>query len=408
MKILVLSPTCPLPANNGSRIRIFNFIKRLSEENDVTLMMQADLSGYRHEEKACLENFCEEVITGPPMKSKFMAFVGWCFSDLPYRHAKVIDQGFGGQVINEIKGGKYDVVFCNFLDMAHYLLGAGGVGGGSLFVLDQHNWDETWFKSFLSGGSIPLRVFGKINLSRLKRCQDKYYSLFDLCLSVSDDDKKQTEKGLLNPPRVMVARNGVDLEYFFPSRESRDRNLMLFCGSMDVQMNQRAVYYFLDKIFPLIKEKLKDAHFVIVGRSPPSKIRRLGERSDITVTGTVNDVRPYYRKAAVLVAPFEYGGGTKLKIAEAMAMKVPVVSTSVGCHGMEVSDGEHLYIADDPIEFAMRTIEVARDYPEQMVENALGFIHRYYSWDMIVSEVCHVMEEMLSQKRKKSANVGDG
>ncbi|GAJ19523.1 unnamed protein product, partial [marine sediment metagenome] len=171
-----------------------------------------------------------------------------------------------------------------------------------------------------------------------------HFNDFSSIITVSDLDK-QLVKNLSGHNNVFVVENGVDVSYFKPL-ETTKINCVIFSASMDAFSNQNAVHYFMDKIFPLIKRELSDVKFYIVGRNPNNSIRNLAKRKDVIVTGTVDDVRPFIAKAYVNVVPLQVGGGTRLKILEAMSMGIPVVSTPVGAEGLKVKHYENILIAD--------------------------------------------------------------
>jgi glycosyltransferase involved in cell wall biosynthesis len=169
---------------------------------------------------------------------------------------------------------------------------------------------------------------------------------------------------------------------------------------MDVAMNQEAVIHFSKNIFPIIQKKIPDVNFFVVGKNPSRTIRRLNDNLNIFVTGTVIDVRPYYHCSKVAVAPFSLGGGTKLKILEAMAMRIPLVSTPIGIQGLEVINNKHLYIANGINEFAEKVSNCLTGTSTDLVNNAYSLVHKNYSWKHILKKV----EEKIIQKQNALLN----
>ena len=398
MKILILSPTQPIPTTNGARLRIFNFIKNLSKKNSITLISLNHKDGsYVKNLEIELSKYCQKVYGVKHFKPKSLALFHWFLSNKPYRHVKCYNALFKKTLKSELITNRYDVVLCNFLDMAQYLVNIKKYCKSTLFVIDQHNADELWYEKFARMESPLLKVFGRENIKRLRRRQRTDYKVFDLCLSVSEEDAEFTKRSLGNSMKVVVSPNGVDLDYFFPCAEHKSGNVVLFCGSMDSTMNQDAVHYFYNKVFPKVKIQIPNAQFIIVGRKPPLKIKNLHNNKDIIVTGTVDDVRPFYEKASVVVAPFRLGGGTKLKIPEAMAMKVPIVSTPIGCQGIDVQNGKHIWIADNDSEFAERVIETLTRTSDRMIDEAYRLVFELYSWENIVNDVEKVIRKMIDR-----------
>ena len=176
---------------------------------------------------------------------------------------------------------------------------------------------------------------------------------------------------------------------------------LLFVGSMDVKMNIDAVTWFAREIYPQIRAHIPDAEFQIVGRNPASEVRALDQQEGIDVTGGVERVRPYYERAGVAVVPLRRGGGTKLKVPEAMAARVPVVATSVGAQGLNIEDGVHLRIADEAGLFAEAVTElmVDREEAQQLVRAAYDRVEQQYSWTGIYDGVMERIEAEVIQAK---------
>lgn len=398
MKILILSPTQPIPTINGSRLRIFNFIKHLSKQNKITLITLNQKDGsYVQNIESEMRSYCLKTYGIKHYKPKIFALIQWIFSLKPYRHVKFSNRKFKKTFNHILKNNNFDVIFCNFLDMAQYFKDIDNLQKKFLLIIDQHNVDESWYEKFIRMDSFLFRLFGKENIRRLKKQQKKDYRYFDICLSVSKKDANITKNILDKNMQVVVAPNGVDLN-FFSSEEHLSDKTLLFCGSMDTIMNQDAVLYFCNKIFPIVKSKVPNVRFIVVGRNPPLRIKKLYSK-DIHITGTVDDVRPFYNKASVVVAPFRLGAGTKLKILEAMAMKVPIVSTSIGCQGIEVENGKHVWIADDELEFAEKIINIIQNKIEitNIIEEAYSLVAKRYEWKNIISYVEKIIIETIKK-----------
>jgi glycosyltransferase involved in cell wall biosynthesis len=204
--------------------------------------------------------------------------------------------------------------------------------------------------------------------------------------------------------KVWTVPNGVDAMHFQPGSLGMKRvNVILFCGSMDVTMNVDAVRYFASAIFPAIRRVVSDAEFWIVGRNPSEDVHKLAALDGVLVTGTVEDVRPFYEKAKVSVAPFRFGAGTKLKILESMAMGVPVVSTSTGCQGIKARAGKEVWIAHDARAFAEAVTELLLDDQAglEMREAARKLVEERYDWGGILRDVGDRLIQEVFRKRRE-------
>lgn len=199
----------------------------------------------------------------------------------------------------------------------------------------------------------------------MKRAERRYLKKADHVLAVSDTDRNSF-LDFLPPGKLTVAPNGVDSEYFSPSPLSEIPASIAFVGSMDWMPNEDAVAYFVRDIFPLIRKRIPEASLCVVGRHPTARLKMLAARErQISLTGWVEDVRPYVARSAVCIVPLRIGSGTRIKIYEAMAMGKAIVSTSIGAEGLPVSDGENIVLADDPVQFADAVVYLLRDASER-------------------------------------------
>ena len=226
-----------------------------------------------------------------------------------------------------------------------------------------HNVEaEIWRRHSETRTGLARRLYRRQHL-RMLRYERRALEQFDGVLVVSDADRKTFARlypGAIRPDMHIVS-TGVDTEFFSPAPAESSGRGLVFTGSMDWLPNEDAVSYFCREILPRIRTDEPEATFTVVGRAPTPAVRRLAAEHRITVTGRVDDVRPYVSDAAVYVVPLRIGGGTRLKIFEAMAMGKAVVSTTVGAEGLPVENGEHLLLADEPHVFARSVVRLLRD-----------------------------------------------
>jgi glycosyltransferase involved in cell wall biosynthesis len=241
-------------------------------------------------------------------------------------------------------------------------------------------------------------------LMKIKRLQTRWFPQFDAILSVSQEDPRMTARYVNARTNLWLAPNEVDTEYFqpiAPQFKGKARLTLVFGGSMDVTMNQDAIHWFIKTILPLIRQQIPNVQSWIVGKNPELAIQNLARMPWVKVTGSVLDVREYYRQADVFVVPLRSGGGTKLKTLEAMAMGLPVVSTTVGAQGLEVEPGRHLYVANSPEVFAARVIELLQDRNKAatMGAEARRLVEQRYSWTRIVNDVEDKLMDLFQRRR---------
>lgn len=238
---------------------------------------------------------------------------------------------------------------------------------------------------------------------RMLRYEGRTLKRFDGVLAVSDADRDTFDRiypGAIREPAHVVP-TGVDTEFFKPMSSPAGSRRLVFTGSMDWLPNEDAMVFFCRDVLPLVRSEEPDVTLSIVGRAPTPTVLKLGEQRGVHVTGRVDDVRPYISNAAVYIVPLRIGGGTRLKIFEAMSMGKAVVSTTVGAEGLPVTNGEHVLLADDPRMFARDVVCLLREdgRRRQLERVARALVVERYDWSAVAGE----LEEALLRFAKSGA-----
>ena len=232
----------------------------------------------------------------------------------------------------------------------------------------------------------------------------RFLELANHVLTVSDEDRRAFIE-FLPEDKVTTVPTGVDVDYFRPAESPHDGHTLVFTGSMDWLPNEDAIIYFSREILPLIRHRVPDVTLYVVGRKPTRKVLELSKTDRaVRVTGAVDDIRPYVHKAAVYVVPLRIGGGTRIKIFEAMAMGTAVVSTRIGAEGLPVKHGENILLADEPEDFAERTVALLTQSAERdrLGRAARTFVEQSYSWGS-VSDVLETVLKRVGSIKKTGA-----
>src|ERR1044072_1314487 len=220
----------------------------------------------------------------------------------------------------------------------------------------------------------------------MRRFEREMCRRFDSVIAVSADDREQM-KDEYGAEAVFDVPTGVDVEFFQPNNAVKPvPNSLVFTGSMDWLPNDDAIRYFMREIIPLIKQQAPDATLTVVGRNPAPALFELGKTDpSLVITGRVEDVRPYMEAAAAYIVPLRIGGGTRLKIFEAMAMQKAVVSTTVGAEGLPLTDGVELLLADEPAGFADAVVRVLTDrlYANDLGQRAATVVRDNFGWRQV-------------------------
>ena len=391
MRILWLKSDLLLPLDKGGKLRTWHLMRYLARRHDITYLAFAEPG----QPAADVEGMSEvasrvETITraeAPKGSLRFYAGAALRLADpLPYAVAKYRSAAFRRRVI--------DLIVCDFLPPAVNLPWRLPCPA----VIFTHNVEsEIWRRHAETKPDALRRLLFGMQYQRMLKFEGQTLQRFDGVLAVSDADRQTFARlypGAIAEP-VHVVPTGVDTEYFKPWPGGSRSTDIVFTGSMDWLPNEDAMLYFCRHVLPLIRSDEPAVRFSIVGRAPTPAVRKLADEFGVHVTGRVDDVRPYINDAAVYVVPLRIGGGTRLKIFEAMAMGKAVVSTAVGAEGLPVTHGEHVMLADEPHTFAHAVVHLMRDVErrERIGSAARELVVTRYDW----SAVAGTLEEALKR-----------
>lgn len=370
MRILYLTPAFPYPPNSGGNIRSLYLLKALARYGEVTLLSQAipeEDSKYIDE----INVLCKEVIlfdsrkNGDHLRLGRIAFWINRFKGLLKMEAGEIRNWYSREfedLLFSLNPGQYDLIVLRYFYFAHYFLRNRAYRNLlKKLIIDVDDITLKFKRRKLR--TIPpghARVSYWINLFFLARHFKKFWN-FSSCLAVSEIDRNY----LLNESiaeRVHVLPNVIEVESEGANSDSSTSSqVILFCGLLNYWPNEEGLSWFVEKVFPLIRRKVSKVQFIIVGKNPSSRIKALANEAGISVIGPVPSVKPFYERSVLVVVPILNGGGTRIKILEAMALKKPVVSTSFGCEGLDIIPGKNILVADSKEGFAKYCIELMED-----------------------------------------------
>lgn len=356
MKLLFLTSRLPYPPHGGDKLRAFNFIKYLSKNHSVHLISFIE----REEEIAYVEpmrKYCTSVETVllKPIQSYVNCML---FSPTltPFQVAYYRNGTMRDKINKAIADEKYDGIYIHLLRMAQYVKDSKEVNR----ILDLTDSLALSLKRSLKFRSHLFYLFYFMEWLKVSIYEPKIVRYFDDCLLVSDADLKAGSV-LKNVHNISVVPNGVDLEYFKPPEAPHKPRKLVFIGNLHSFPNRDAVLYFYSEILPFVKLEMPDVEFYIVGANPPDKIKRLSDGKNVIVTGPVEDTRSHLSDAAAMVCPIRVATGMQNKILEAMAMGLPVISTSIATQWMPSREGGGIVVADSPLEFAKKAVEIMKD-----------------------------------------------
>ncbi|GAB6059667.1 glycosyltransferase family 4 protein [Desulfonatronum parangueonense] len=385
-RVLFLTARVPAPLDDGWKIRTFHLIKGYVLEG-----WQVDLLSFcRPEQNASdfpnLQELCNRVLLIVRTKaySPKDLLLGLVMP-LPFHVYNYHVPAMVKAVQKTTASTNYDCIQIEDVVMAQYAAKARSRGGR---ILDMHNVESSLLERFADGEQSRLKaLYARITATKLRRYEGQIADLFRRILVCSVEDGRMLEGYGLRTP-VKVIPNGVDCDYFHPQPWNPSAQDLVFVGSMDYHANIFGILHFVNDILPFVWKKKPQTRFTIVGKNPPESIQRLADQR-ITVTGKVPDVRSYLAEARVVVVPLLVGGGTRLKILEAMACAKAIVATPLGAEGIAVRDGEHLLLAKDDDDFARKTCRLLDDDDlcRSLGKSAATFVRRNYDWSSITERL---------------------
>lgn len=394
MRILFLQKRLLLPANTGGKIRTLNVLRHLARWHEVTYLCNLLESEQKHVEE--FEAIGVDLVAipwdEPPRRSA--RFIGSALKNLlspfPLNVDKDFDSRLRSMSTELVDAGHIDLLVCDFVQMARNCIGLAVPK-----LLFQHNVEAEIFERLSANATGPWAKYLGLQAKRMRRFEGMAGCDFDRVVAVSKRDQQQFQHRY-DWNHVGTIDTAVDIEHFRPNASAVKSELpnCVFVGSMDWTPNREGVLHFASKIWPSVKEQVSDATFTIVGRNPPSSIQALTDLPGVEVTGTVDDTRPYLERAWLSVVPLYCGGGTRLKIFEAMAMGCPVLSTPLGAEGLEVDDGKDLELAESDEQMVAALTRLFGDDQQraQLSHRGQELVRTHYSPELIAKQFdkhCH-------------------
>ncbi len=377
------------PPNTGGRLRSLNILSELAREHELSVLT-THVPGDDPEALARQLPQCKRVLSFPFAAPKWrdprfpwMLLKSW-FTKMPVDVYKHRVQALRSEVEKLMAAGEVDLCIADFVFAAPNV----PLDGPIPVVFFSHNVEYMILKRLAAIQDNPIkRALLGIEWRKMRGYEAEVCRHAKLTVAVSPQDRA-LHSADAQGAAIFDVPTGVDTGYFKANGTPEDPVEVVFTGSMDWHPNEDAIRHFIDEILPAVRREVPRVGVTIVGRNPSDDLRRAAKAAGVRVTGTVDDVRPYIDAAAVYVVPLRIGGGTRLKIFEALSMGKAVVSTTVGVEGLPLAPGEHYLRADDPQSFASAVVSLLRD-PEH--RRALGdagqrLTHERYGWPQVARQ----------------------
>ena len=373
----MLAHRIPYPPHTGDKTRAFHIARHLARRHELTLAFLVD----DRDDLAGLGPLREAIPTleyGRLWKPwSLLKGVAGLAAGGPLSLAYFGSAGLRRRLRAHRAERPYDLVYASSTPMAQYARAV-----GAPVVMDFVDVDSDKWRQYADHTRPPLNWLYRIEGRRLQGAEGDIARWARVCLLATHAEESML-KSFAPWARSAVVPNGIDLAYYKPVSETVAHPVVLFTGAMDYLPNIDAVSHFCADVLPRVRREIPETRFCIVGLNPSPDVLRLASIPGVTVTGSVPDVRPYYARASVCVAPLRIGRGIQNKVLQGMAMGLPVVASSLAARGLEARAGRHLEVADDPGEFAGQVVRLLRNAGDRKVlgRNARAFAEANYGWE---------------------------
>lgn len=398
MRILALSWWFPYPPDNGARLRVYNLLKQFSSKHQVTLVVfsrEARDANYLDS----LKPYCREVHLLPGRvfhRRSLKAWMGF-LSSKPRAVVDAYDPKAAAHIQQVASNGRFDAVVAfevgAAVDVAPYVVAIKGIPA----VLE-----DLELAVLKEQSNMQRSVWGRLRYGmtwwKMRRFTAQILRRFDVCTVASAQERANLLEIVPNYQGVEIIPNGVDTKLYEGDYGLPERDTLIFTGGLTYNANFDAVHFFLGEVFPLLKTRRPSLRLRITGSTEGVPVDDLPLTDGVTFTGYVDDVRPLVARSQVCVAPMRIGGGTRLKILEAMALGTPVVATNKGAEGLEVVPGQHLLIADEPDTLAETIVTVLQDHElrEALSRNGRELVKAKYDWNVIGQQYQTILWQLVN------------
>jgi len=404
LKVLFLSQRFLFPMDDGGKIRTGKLLEKLNKVFELTLISNVE-SPKDDPYVGQMEQLCAKFYPVPWRKTgKYSFYFYWnlfvkSFSRYPISVANDYSPALEAALHSALTVEKYNLLVCDFLQPS---LNFRRISGYPM-VLFQHNVESVIVKRHFATSKDPVsKLFWWLQWVKMVRYEREACQRFSGVITVSDVDKSLLEREF-GVHKVFAVPTGIDTEFFTPCEEPVEENSLVFIGSMDWLPNEDAVLFFVREILGKIKQQIPGVKVTIVGKNPSSHlVQALQHHPEVKTIGWVEDIRPHLSRHTLSILPLRIGGGTRIKVYEAMAMGKVVVSTRIGVEGLPLVDGEHVVLADGQEEFAQAVVQLLRNHRkrQRIAMAARDFVDRNCGWQHAAESFADICQKVVTEGKE--------
>jgi glycosyltransferase involved in cell wall biosynthesis len=394
MNILFLSRWYPFPTNNGSKLRVFHLLRALAAQHTITLLSFREQDEAVDTEALDIRSLCHEIHTVP--WPKFNPTSGTSIAGLLNPKPRSVLDSHSPEMANTIQKliaqNQFDVIIASQVGTAGY---------GRYFQNIPALFEEVemgiYYEQLAQANSLKSQLRYRLTLAKQKHYLRELLQYFNTCTVVSEPEQQLVKTAVPSYKNVEIIPNCMNLADYDGVQVAKRPNSLIFTGSFTYHVNHQAMEWYVREVNPLVQAQIPDVQLSITGDHanlplPPA--------NNVTRTGFVDDIRSWIASSCISLAPIFMGGGTRLKILEAMALRTPVVATTKGAEGLDVEHGKHLLLADTPQAFADAVISLLMN-PSlyvQLAENGHQLIAEKYDWPSVTPHFLNLVERTAQAK----------
>ncbi len=381
-KIFILLSRFPYPLDKGDKLRAYYFIKQLSYKYRVFLCTLSDVEVSDHEIQE-LKPFCEQIKVLPLSKiGTFLSLMKGLFNGIPFQVNYFQNSAHQATVKDLVSSFNPNKIFIQLPRMAEYVRNIQDIEK----TIDYQDCFSKIMQGRADAGTWPLNILYNIEAKRMQQYEADIFSSFQKHLIISQADLEALKMDSVQKKQIKIAPNGVDNDYYKPYQEPINKEFdVFFAGNMNYPPNIEAAVYLVDRVMPLVWKLYPNAKVLLVGTEPHRRVKAL-ESANVKVTGWVEDIRPWFAKSKMLVAPMFLGAGLQNKLLQAMAMQIPCITTPLANSALGANPNEEISVGTNEKEISEQIINLLQnpDKAEQLAEAGYQFIQNKFSWDAAV------------------------
>ena len=397
LRVLQLAPRAPWPLHTGAKLRNYHLARVIAEHARISLLAFSEPG---HDAPKESDAYDQIEIVPRAQSYSFGKLLQGAVGRTPLPLLNYTSEGMKQALTRILVKNTFDIIQIESIHLMNYLPVIRAAVSRPLVVCDWHNIESDLMGQYAeSQSNVARKAYARRTARLLSDAERRALREFDAHVVVSENDADRLRK-LNSGARIQVIENGVDVGYYAAKDEAKTKTRIVFVASMDYHANIEAAISFTKNVWPAVHQARSELIFTIVGRNPPSSVCELTTIAGVEVTGSVEDVRPYYREAMVAVVPLNVGGGSRLKILEAMAAGVPVVSTVLGAEGLQVNHRENILISDSNEELAKAIISLMKepDLRAQIIIGGRQLVAARYDWSKLGTRLFDYYRQLLAER----------